>query len=229
MLCYARAGGSSASASEALPVPLSSVPVGAAAVPVPVTLYHSTHPTPAPMQSMLSGALASLTSSLPSSMQQSLLAPFQVPAGNEPQLHALLALAESRQHALEVKLQLARVLEKLDKMDDHLRALPTTGETAAAHGGGAMQMPSLLAAYNLSMQMQLPHQHAAGYPGLPALPFGLAPGAATAALQQQTLQPDLDSALAAVRKLVAETEHFKHDADDKAIQIEQLKRSQMQR
>ena len=154
-----------------------------------------------------------------------MLAPFA--AGGEHQLHTLLALSESRQHALEVKLQLTRVLEKLDKMDDRLRALPAAGETVSGGAAAVAAMPSLLAAYNLSMQMHLP-PHAGGYPPLPGLPFGLAPGAATAALQQQP-QPDLDSALAAVRKLVAETEHFKHDADDKAIQIEQLKRLQTQR
>lgn len=148
-------------------------------------------------------------------MPMSMLSSF--PAASEHQLHALLALSESRQNALEVKLQLTRVLEKLDKMDDRLRALPAAGDPAVAGG-----MPSLLAAYNLSMQMQLPG-------GYPSLPFGLPPPAAAAALQQQQPQPELDSAIAAVRKLVAETEHFKRDADDKAIQIEQLKRSQMQR
>ena len=214
-------GGSIASALEALPVPLSSV-VPEAAGAVPVTLYHSIHSTPA-MQSM-AGHIAPLPSSLPS-MQHPMLAPF--PSGGEHQLHTLLALSENRQHALEVKLQLTRVLEKLDKMDDRLRALPAAGEAANGGAAAVAAMPSLLAAYNLSMQMQLP-PHAGGYPSFPGLPFGLAPGAATVALQQQP-QPDLDSALAAVRKLVAETEHFKHDADDKAIQIEQLKRLQMQR
>ncbi len=134
-------------------------------------------------------------------------------------LNTFLAFADTRQQTTEIKMQVTRVLEKVEKIYDKLCDHPSSQPASA--------LASMFSPF-MAMQMQQmpygPSSMMGGVPGLThqGLPSLTGPYSTGDALSSS----DVAAAVQALQKIIADNDRLKRDVHEKTARIEHLQRSE---